>query len=66
MSEVTLVELKARAYDLIAQREAIDRALQQVNQEIFKLSQKEALSINNTEDKATSKTLVDSQFGRNE
>lgn len=34
-----LKELKAKAYDLIVQIENLQRSLQQVNQEIIKLSQ---------------------------
>ena len=59
-------QLKAMAYDLIAQREGITQRLQQVNQEIGKLVQegvvkhKQEMKAKAKEEKKTEKTKIGS------
>lgn len=45
LSTMSVTELKALAYDQLAQSEAIQRNLQVINQEIVKKSQKESAPV---------------------
>lgn len=50
MTEMTLVELKAAAYDRIAVRERADRELAEINQEIARRLEAERAAIDATGD----------------